>query len=295
MVFKKFFGGTGGPPSESEYSIEDLIVLERYEEAEAQLQAKVKKNPKDLYAHLKLAEVHQARKHWLKAVDEFIFVADSYAEDGFYDKGIALLGKASKLAPLDETLQKKIARLQGLKKLEHSRSFFIEALTLMDGREGSPLDKLSPVEVQSMWKRLGPTRLVQSLSGEQLKRLISGMTLRAFEPERTLAVRGGTDRALFLVVSGTVEAILEQQGGPPMSLKSFSSGDLLGEWPLLEQRPWPATLVARGPVEVLTLDREGLEKALQGNPDPRSLLDALRSQRNDMDLAMAVRRLEGSS
>lgn len=295
MVFKKLFGGSSGPPSEAEYSIEDLIVLERYEEAAVQLEAKVKKNPKDLYAHLKLAEVHLARKQWMKAVDEFGYVADCYAEDGFYDKAVALLAKATKLAPLDENLPKRMARLQALKKLEHSRSFFVEAVSLMDGREESSLDKLSLVEIQSMWKRLGPTRFVQSLPGEQLKRLISEMRLLAFESGRSLAVRNGTDRLAFLIVSGTVEAILEQSAGAPVSLRTFTSGDLLGEWPLLEQRPWPATLLAKGGVEVLALDREGLEKAMHGNADPRGLLEALRSQRNDQDLAMAIRRLEAPS
>ena len=50
-------------------------------------------------------------------------------------------------------------------------------------------------------------------------------------------------------------------------------------------------LGAREPVTALVLTRPGLEKALQGNPDPRALLDALRSQRNDQELALMVRRL----
>ncbi len=291
-MFKKLFGGGSGSPSDAEYTIEDLIVLERYDDAEAQLQAKVKKNPHDLYAHLKLAEIHVVRKQWLKAIDEFSYVADCYADDGFYDKGIAILAKAAKLAPLDEGVQKRIARLQALKRLEHSRSFFIDALGMMANRAESPLDRLSPVEIQSMWKRLGPTRFFLALPGEQLKRLIAEMSFRTFAAGLTIASRHGTDRVLYLLVSGTVEAILEQSQGDPISLRNFTSGDLLGEWPLLEQRPWPATLLARDEVQTLVLGREGLEKALLGNPDPRGLLDALRSQRNDQELAMAIRRLE---
>ncbi|HSM51473.1 MAG TPA: cyclic nucleotide-binding domain-containing protein [Thermoanaerobaculia bacterium] len=288
MVFKKMFRSGGGGPREEEYSIEDLIVLERYEEAEQRLQEKVKKNLRDLYSHLRLAEVHVATGRPLKAVDEFSYVADCYAEDGFYDKAIAALSKAAKLAPLEESLPKRIARLQKQKQLEHSRSFFVEGLT--GAATGGALERLSPVELQIVWKRLAPTALVQQLAPEQLKRLASGLDLRAYETGRTIAVRGGTDRLLLLLVSGLVEAVLEGAEAGQGSLRTFTTGDLLGDWPLLEQRPWPATLVAREPVTALVLTRPGLEKALHGNPDPRALLEALRSQRNDQALALAVRR-----
>ena len=292
MVFRRIFGSGGGDPREEEYTIEDLIVLERYEEAEQRLQEKVKKNLRDLYSHLRLGEIHVATGRALKAIDEYTYVADCYAEDGFYDKAIALLAKAAKLAPLDESLPKRIARLQSLKQLEHSRSFFIEGLT--GTAAGSALERLSPVELQLVWKRLAPTAIVQRLPPEQLKRFASGLELRAFEAGRTLAVRGGTDRHLFLLVSGLVEALLEGSEGGERgtgSLRTFSTGDLLGDWPLFEQRPWPVTLVAREAVTALVLTRPGLEKALQGNPDPRALLEALRSQRHDQELALMVRRL----
>ena len=290
MAFKKIFKGGGGGPREAEYSIEDLIVLERYEEAEQRLQEKLKKTPRDLYSQLRLAEVCVVRRQGLKAVDIYTYVADCYSEDGFYDKAIAALAKAQKLAPLDEGLQKRVARLQALKQLEHSRSFFIEGLA--GTVEGSALERLSPVELQMVWKKLAPTALVQRLPPEQLRKFASGLELRSYEAGRTLAVRGGTDRVLFLVVSGLVEAVTGGDGPRAESLRSFTTGDLLGDWPLLEQRPWPATLIAREPVTVLALTRPGLEKVLLGNPDPRGLLDALRGQRNDQELALMVRRLE---
>ena len=37
----------------------------------------------------------------------------------------------------------------------------------------------------------------------------------------------------------------------------------------------------------------GLERALTGNPDPRALLDALRSQRNDQAVALGGREARG--
>jgi len=110
MGLKGWFGGSKQP--QQEYTIDDLIVLERYEEAGDRLRAKLKTSPQDLHSHLKLAEVYAQLQQYDKAIDEFGFVADEYAGDGFYDKGLALLSKAAKLAPLDPSLRARIDRLQ---------------------------------------------------------------------------------------------------------------------------------------------------------------------------------------
>ena len=41
--------------------------------------------------------------------------------------------------------------------------------------------------------------------------------------------------------------------------------------------------------------REGLEKTLVGNPDPRNFLEVLREQHNDRDVAAALRRLRATA
>ena len=106
MDLKGWFGGKGRG-SKQAYTIDDLIVLERYEEAADRLREKLEANPQDLHSHLKLAEVYTELRQLDRAVDEYAFVADEYAQDGFYDKGIALLARASKLAPADVSLRER--------------------------------------------------------------------------------------------------------------------------------------------------------------------------------------------
>ena len=117
MGIKSWFGG-GTKQAPQEYTIDDLVVLERYDEAGERLRAKLKTHPEDLHSHLKLAEVYTQLRQYDKAVDEFSFVAEEYASDGFYDKGIALLSKAMKLAPLDNSLRFKVDKLQREKSME---------------------------------------------------------------------------------------------------------------------------------------------------------------------------------
>src|SRR6185312_8400666 len=78
----KWFGGGKKPPEPREHSIDDLIVLEQYEEAGERLRARLKDHPDDLHSHLKLAEVYTQLQQFARAVDEYGFVAEEYAQDG---------------------------------------------------------------------------------------------------------------------------------------------------------------------------------------------------------------------
>lgn len=284
----------GGKKQEApqDYTIDDLFVLERYEEAEARLRARLKDNPSDLHSHLKLAEVYTELRQFEKAVDEYVFVAEEYAQDGFHDKGIALLSKAMKLAPLDQTLRFKVEKLQREKSMEHVRSQALEGLRQAGGLQAGT----SALELKRLWHNLAGSIVVQRLagSGEQLKRLFSAMQLVRFEPEAVLVREGSREAFLLLIVIGVVDAAAEVSGRV-MTLRSFTSGDIVGEGVLLERGSWPADYRAAAAVTALKLTREGLEQCLMGNPDPRAFLETLREQHTDRDVLATVRRLRAGS
>lgn len=275
-----------------DYTIDDLIVLERYEEAEGRLRAKLKDNPNDLHSHLKLAEVCTELRQFEKAVEAYVFVAEEYAQDGFHDKGIALLSKAMKFAPLDPSLRFKVEKLQREKSMEHVRSLALEGLRQAGGTQAGT----SALELKRLWHNLATSSMVQGLAGtgEQLKRLFASMQLVRFEPQAVLVREGSRDAFLLLIVIGVVDAAAEA-GGRVMTLRSFTSGDIVGEGVLLERGAWPADYRAAEAVTALKLTRESLEKCLVGNSDPRGFLETLRGQHNDRDVLATVRRLRTDS
>jgi len=291
---RSWFGGsakqqTNEKGKEQEYTIDDLIVLEKYDEAADRLKTRVKLNPQDLHSHLKLAEVYAQLRQFDKAVDEFGFVADEYAQDGFHDKGIALLSKAQKLAPLDQSIRFKIERIQRDKSMEHVRSFALEGLRQAGGTQAGS----SAVELKRLWHNLTATAVVQHLSGDQLKRLFSSMKLVRLEPQTIIAEEGSQEPFLLLIVTGTVEGFVRDEGRE-MVVRSFTSGDIIGESPLLERGTWPVHYRATDQITALRLGREGLEHSLVGNPDPRGFLEVLREQHNDRDVAATLRRIRGT-
>jgi tetratricopeptide (TPR) repeat protein len=285
----KWFGGGKKPPEPQELSIDDLIVLERYEEAGERLRARLKDNPNDLHSHLKLAEVYTELRQFGRAVDEYGFVAEEYAQDGFYDKGIALLSKAMKLAPLDASLPARVEKLQRDKDMEHVRTLALEGLKKAGGVEAGT----SMLELRRLWSYLTASSLVQHLPGEQLKRLFSTMEMIRLDAGAELAREGSPEAFLVLIVTGVVDAKIVMAGGGAVLVRSFTTGDLLGEAALLERGGWPAIYRVTEPLVALKLSRAGLEQALAGNPDPRGFLETLREQHNDRDVANSVRRLRG--
>ncbi len=297
MGIKSWFGGGKQEQKvkqDQEYTIDDLIVLERYDEACEVLRSRLKLNPADLHMHLKLAEVYANLKQYEKAVDEFGFVAEEYAQDGFYEKGVALLSKAQKLAPMDKSIRFRIERIQREQRMEHVRAIALEGLRAAGGQNAGT----SAVELKRLWHHLATTQVVQHLSGDQLKRLFSSMELTRLEANSVVAEEGAADQFLLLIVTGVVEAFYRDGAGGgegrEVTVRTFTSGDILGEGPLLERTTWPAGYRVTEPGNALKLTREGLEKTLVGNPDPRQFLEVLREQHNDRDLAVTLRRLRNS-
>jgi cyclic nucleotide-binding protein len=287
---KSWFGGAKKQEPQ-EYTIDDLIVLERYDEAAERLRARLKTHTEDLHSRLKLAEVYSQLKQYDRATDEFSYVAEEYASDGFYDKGIALLSKAMKLAPLNASLPLKIDKLQREKSMEQVRALALEGLRAAGGQRAGT----SALQLGRLWHHMAGSSLVQHLSGEQLKRLFSTMELIELPAGATLAEAGGQEAFLLLLVQGVVEASTPGADGKDTLLRSFTSGDILGESVLLERGTWPAKYRVSEPVVALRLTREGLEKSLVGNADPRAFLDVLREQHKDRDVASSLRRLRAGA
>lgn len=283
MVLKKLFGGQKGS---QELDIDDLIVLERYGEAEEKLKTRLRINPNDLHSHVKLAEVYTTTGQTEKALEEYLFVADEFADDGFYDKAMAVAAKAAKLAPNDPSLAERIQRFEALKRMEHRRNAVVDGL-MGQSREDV---KTSVFEAQQIWLDLAETPFIRSLAPEQLRKLFGAMSLLKL-PVGSIFLRAEQRLdELFLVTRGVVEARLTE-GERDQVLRAFGPGDIFGEAALFERKPWLASYRVDQPATMLKLTAAGLQAALLGNSDPRGLLDALRAQRLDRDIASSVQKL----
>ncbi len=291
-MIKKMFGRKKKQPTEAddrELTIEDLVTLERYDEAHDQLKERLKLVPKDLHAHLRLAEVYVALKNVQKALDEYVYVADSQADDGFFDKAIAILGKAIRLAPGDEMLPKRIEKYRHLKRLEKRRQLAVEGLLANKTTQAQTAGNRK-LEVELLWNKIAKSHLVGKLSAVNLKKLFSVMQMTRVDADTVLAKDGTSTPIMFLVVDGVIEAT-SVINGRPTNVRSFSTGDLIGESVLLERKSWPATYTVGEVATIFQLDRAGLEEVMVGNEDPVAFLSVMRQQQNDRDVAATIQKL----
>ena len=291
-MIKRMFGRKkrSADSSDRELTVEDLITLERYDEAHDQLKERIKLVPKDLHAHLRLAEVHVALKDVQRALDEYVFVADSQADDGFFDKAIAVLSKAIRLAPGDEMLPKRIEHYRQLKRLEKRRQLAVEGLLSNKSTQAQTAGNRK-LEVELLWNKIAKSHLVGKLSAVNLKKLFSVMEMRRFRPNKVLAEAGASTSVLYLVVDGVIDAT-SVINGRPTNVRSFSTGDLIGESVLLERKPWPATYTVSEAATLFSLDRAGLETVMVGNEDPVAFLSVMRQQQHDRDVVASIQRLK---
>ena len=96
---------------------------------------------------------------------------------------------------------------------------------------------------------------------------------------------------MFIIIQGEIAAQVLLATGKRTDLRTFSSGDIVGENALLKRASWPTAVIAKRKTSMFSLDRAGLEQLLVGESDPRGLLDTLRAQGNDQDVMAACAKL----
>jgi CRP-like cAMP-binding protein len=291
MALKNPFGRKQPKFDTASLTVDDLMVLERYEEAEKILQKRLNANSLDLRSRLKLADLYMKSSRQYEAVDEYIVVADGYTKEGFYDKAMALLSKVEKLVPGYEKTRVKLVKIERAKRLERSRETAMEAVLAKRGEDFQRAGT-SAFEVQQLWQNLSSSLVIQRLDGDQLARLFGSLEIVHYLDKTVIAERAQELEELYLVAKGKVDVSIVMPDGKTMVLREFQPGDVFGERALLEHKPWPATYQSGHKTILMKLTREGLEKAIAGNPDPRELLDALRDQHLDSTIASLVHRTE---
>lgn len=265
------------------YTIEDMIILGRFEEARSELLHRVRANPRDHHSAVKLGDVYRAQGNADKAARTYVRAAEAYAGDGFHEKALALMLRVQKELPADPRVAGAVRRLESTRLVESHRETVIEALSAPP-REG---DGLNRVVAQNLWPAVASSGLPVGLSTPDVRRLFLAFRSRVEDPGVTLVRQGDTQEALHVVLQGSVEAAVRTADGRDLVLETYGPSAVFGERSLLEHQPWPATYTTLGRTTLLVLDPEAVAGALQGSSNPRSILDALRSQERDQELVVA--------
>jgi CRP-like cAMP-binding protein len=105
--------------------------------------------------------------------------------------------------------------------------------------------------------------LLAGLPDDMVAMLQKAASIMQFSPEETILKQGEVNRNLYFLVIGTVDVYVD--GGLVASLRR--KGDLLGEMSVITSRPCSATIVAKTPVELVSVDTEKFKKVLGDNQE----------------------------
>jgi CRP-like cAMP-binding protein len=89
---------------------------------------------------------------------------------------------------------------------------------------------------------------------------------KSFAPRAPLFREGEQANGIFIVLDGKVRVVRTSRGRRHV-LHTESRGGTLGEAPLFDREPYPASAIAWTEVESLYIDRDSIERAIRSSPE----------------------------
>jgi hypothetical protein len=260
-------------------TIDDLILQGRLTRAQQVLELRIAENDEDVHSHIKLAELLAGKRKTDEALKSYLRAAQLLSEDGFFDKSLALLKTARKLAGKDQSsidaMEETVLRAKELD---------LAAWTMRKGKSAEGARLSASIELEALWRRMQDSNFVNNLATGQLEVLMEAMELYQLPAGEILVREGEHDPAIFLIASGLLQARLDPDRRD-LLLRNFGPGQIIGESVLFERRAWPASYKAAHHCQLLRLDIGGLQRALNKTKSRRQLIMALSSQHNDQQVA----------
>ncbi len=92
-----------------------------------------------------------------------------------------------------------------------------------------------------------------------------GVLGREYGDGEVICRQGEPGDRMYVVQAGRAE-VLHEEDGVERSVGWLGSGDIFGEMAIFERQPRAATVRARGPIRVLTLDKRGFLRHIHEDP-----------------------------
>jgi putative ABC transport system ATP-binding protein len=132
-------------------------------------------------------------------------------------------------------------------------------INLVDGRIVSDVAVKQAVRVAEFLRKVP---LFANQPAAMLAEFGERVKPESFETGETIVRQGEVGDKFYIIESGVVEVTAKKEGAPLTDVM-LGPGDFFGEVALLTGAPRNATVIAREPVEVLTLAKEHFDQALQ--------------------------------
>ena len=105
------------------------------------------------------------------------------------------------------------------------------------------------------------------LEDDELDRLGQVAVRKKFPRNTVLLSEGDITDSLYVIISGKVKTIINDENGREIILSISGPGEYFGEMALIDGEPRSATIVTREPCQMFVFSKEDLKGILRSNPD----------------------------
>ena len=125
---------------------------------------------------------------------------------------------------------------------------------------------ISPEEIERISGRLKKISIFKNVELTDLDNLSRSVTLRDFTHGEMLFDKGDTGDAMYMISRGYIDIFTIGSDGRENMLRTYQSGDVVGELALLDGQPRSARARANGPLKVMILQQKHFSMFVQSRP-----------------------------
>lgn len=108
--------------------------------------------------------------------------------------------------------------------------------------------------------------IFKDLNRRELRKVTDFLYERYYEAGEDIFLADQPGAAMFIITSGRVQILFENDNGEPAELAELQNGDFFGEIALLDNSPRSATARAASKTELLAIFRADLDKLMLNEP-----------------------------
>ncbi len=123
-----------------------------------------------------------------------------------------------------------------------------------------------PIKPESMLNELKNTLIFQSLSLDELQRILPACEHWEYAPGEAIVTQDSVSRYLYALLGGSVDIMVRGKEKESIRLSGVETGDVFGETSIFMDMRRTASVVARNPVRIASISRDRLFEYCNANP-----------------------------
>lgn len=239
----------GRKDSNNKSKADSYIIKGNWSKALNEYKKIVAADPDNTQNRKKLGDIYLKLNKKNEAVEEYIQVAENYANDGFLIKAIAVNKLIMKLDPDNIEIQDKLASLYSSRGMDYMQQ-----------------RKTTPEEEERLSKALPKIPLFSDLSHDEFCKVINKLREKHFKAGEIICNEGDRGDNLFIINEGEVSITRRNALGQDVPLANLSDGSFFGEFAFFSKTDRFATVVASKETLLFEITNKDIEELMKEFP-----------------------------